>query len=66
MTRWGRRPPVPVSVQYATADGTATAPADYTATADTLSFAIGEMSKTFAVPVVGDLVDEPNERSPSP
>ena len=50
-----------VTVDYATADGTATAPADYTATAGTLSFPAGTTTRTVTVPVIGDLLDEPNE-----
>ena len=51
----------PITVRYATADGTARAGADYQAAAGTLTFAPGETSKTVAVPVVGDRVVEPNE-----
>src|SRR3954468_4886539 len=43
-----------VSVDYATSDGTAAAPADYTTTAGTLSFADGETQKTFDIPVAWD------------
>jgi hypothetical protein len=50
-----------VSVGYATADDTATAPGDYTSTSGTLSFAPGETSKTVTVPVAGDTLDEPDE-----
>src|SRR5690606_37058422 len=57
----GVRATVPVTVDYATADGTATAPGDYTATNGTLTFAPGETTKTIAVPVVGDTAIEPNE-----
>lgn len=54
--------PSAVSVKYATANGTATAPADYTAKAATaLSFAAGQTSKTVTVPVKGDLVAEDDE-----
>ena len=42
------------SVDYATSDGTAHAPGDYTATAGTLNFADGETQKTFEVPVAWD------------
>lgn len=53
---------VAVSVKYATANGTAVAPADYTAKAlTTLSFAAGQTSKTVTVPVKGDLVGEADE-----
>jgi Ca2+-binding RTX toxin-like protein len=50
-----------ITVQYATADGSATAPSDYTATSGTLSFNPGETSKTVTVPVHGDTVIEPDE-----
>jgi ribosomal protein L35AE/L33A len=51
-----------VSVTYATANGTATAPADYTAAAATvLSFTPGTTSRTITVPIAGDLLDENNE-----
>jgi hypothetical protein len=50
-----------ITVQYATADGTATAGADYTAASGTLTFNPGETSKTITVYVNGDTVDEPNE-----
>jgi chitinase len=51
----------PVSVQYATTDGTAKAPADYVATSGTVNFAPGETSKTATVLVKGDVLDEPTE-----
>ena len=50
-----------VTVNYSTANGTATQPADYTATAGTLSFAAGETTKTILVPVKGDTLDEAHE-----
>ena len=50
-----------VTVNYATSDVSATQPADYTAASGTLTFSPGQTSKTFAVPVVGDTIDEPNE-----
>jgi hypothetical protein len=50
-----------VSVDYATSDGSATAPADYTSTSGTLNFAAGETSKTFDIPVVWDGVPEGDE-----
>ena len=43
-----------VTVDYATADGTAVAGRDYTATSGTLSFAPGERTKNIAVPVFDD------------
>ncbi|MEA2204292.1 MAG: hypothetical protein QOE77_1068 [Blastocatellia bacterium] len=50
-----------LSVNYASADGTALAGSDYTAVSGTLVFADGETSKTFTVPVVNDGVTEPDE-----
>jgi Zn-dependent metalloprotease len=51
-----------VTVKYATANGTATTPADYGAKAlTTLTFLPGAISKTVAVSVAGDLLDEPSE-----
>jgi len=50
-----------VTVDYATADGTATAGADYQTTRGTLTFAPGETSKIVTVPVIDDIVDEPDE-----
>ena len=50
-----------VTVDWATADGTATAGEDYTAGNGSLTFGAGEDSKTVSVPVTGDDVDEPNE-----
>ena len=55
----GRR--VPVSVGYATIDGSATAGSDYTATSGTLTFDYGETSKTVSVPVTDDDHDEEEE-----
>jgi len=49
------------SVNYATANGTATAASDYTATSGTLTFAPGETTKTITVLVNGDKLKEPNE-----
>ncbi|CAN5580159.1 hypothetical protein BH10ACI3_BH10ACI3_20670 [soil metagenome] len=50
-----------VTVNYATSNGTATAPADYTATSGIVTFAPGEVSKLVTVAVVGDTLVEPNE-----
>jgi probable HAF family extracellular repeat protein len=50
-----------VTVAYATADGTALAGSDYTATSGTLTFGPGEVSKTVPVLVTGDQRIEPNE-----
>ena len=57
-----RTPTAAVTVEYATADGTGTRPAnagtDYTATSGTLTFAVGESSKTVSVTVLDDSHDE--------
>ncbi len=50
-----------VSVNYATADGTATQPADYTNTSGTLTFTAGATTQTITVPVIGETVPEANE-----
>ena len=50
-----------VTVDYATADGTAEAGEDYTATSGTLTFAAGETTKTVNVPVLDDALDEGEE-----
>lgn len=42
----------PVSVSYATANGSAAAGLDYTATTGTLTFARGEATKIFSIPIV--------------
>ncbi|MCX7415093.1 MAG: glycoside hydrolase family 9 protein, partial [Planctomycetia bacterium] len=51
----------PVSVQYSTTDGTATAGSDYTAATGTLTFAAGELTKTITVSVAGDTAVETDE-----
>ena len=53
--------PAPVTVRFATVDGTATAPSDYAATSGTLTFAPGETVKTVTVQVNGDTTVEPDE-----
>ena len=50
-----------VTVDYATSDGTATEGSDYTSTSGTLSFAVGETSKTVSVPVLSDSHDDGGE-----
>ena len=50
-----------VTVQFTTADGSATAPADYTAVSQTVSFGAGETSKILAIPIVDDGLREGNE-----
>jgi parallel beta-helix repeat protein len=51
----------PVTVDYATADGTAVAGSDYVSTSGTLTFAPGVVKQVIAVPTLGDLVTEPDE-----
>lgn len=51
----------PVTVKYATADGTATAGSDYVAKTGTLTFDAGITSKTLKVTVNGDTTFEPDE-----
>jgi uncharacterized repeat protein (TIGR01451 family) len=50
-----------VTVNYATADGTAVAGSDYIATNGTLAFAPGETNKTILVAVRGDTLGEADE-----
>ena len=50
-----------VTINYATNNGTAVAPADYTSAAGTLQFAAGETVKQFVVPVVDDAAVEHTE-----
>ena len=51
--RTGATAPV-VSVPYSTSDGTALAGFDYTPTSGVLTFASGQTSKTFTVPILND------------
>lgn len=51
----------PVSVSYATSDGTAVAGLDYFATAGTLTFAPGVMSQVIHVGILGDTIYETDE-----
>jgi DNA-binding cell septation regulator SpoVG len=51
----------PVSVNWATANGTAVAVSDFVAQSGTVTFAAGETSKTVQVAVVGDTNWEPTE-----
>jgi probable HAF family extracellular repeat protein len=50
-----------VSLNFATANGSAKSPEDYTATSGSLSFAAGQTSKTISVAVKGDRVRESQE-----
>jgi Ca2+-binding RTX toxin-like protein len=49
------------SVDFATANGTASAGSDYTATSGTLTFAPGQLTRTVTVTVFGDVTFEANE-----
>jgi Calx-beta domain len=42
------------TVHYATADGSAVAPGDYTATSGDFTFNLGDFSKTISVPIIDD------------
>jgi len=53
--------PTTVSVDYATSNGTAVAPGDYTTTSGTLTFGPNEFTKTFKIPVNDDGIVEPDE-----
>ena len=50
-----------ITVDYVTDDGSATARTDYTITSGTLSFAAGEASKTFSIPIADDTYEESSE-----
>jgi Tol biopolymer transport system component len=50
-----------VTVNFATANGTATSGSDYTAANGTLTFAPGQRFKTVAIPVLGDTIPESDE-----
>ena len=52
---------VPVTVDYSTANGTASAGTDYQTSSGTLTFAPGEVIKNIPVPINGDGLHEPNE-----
>ncbi len=51
----------PISVNYATANGTASSPSDYLASSGLVNFTPGQTSKTISIPVVGDTLVEANE-----
>ena len=52
---------VPVTIDYTTSDGTATAGSDYTPMSGTVSIDAGQTTATIAVEVLGDTEDEDNE-----
>jgi Tol biopolymer transport system component len=51
----------PATVSYTTLGGTATSGSEFTPTSGTLTFAAGEESKQFVVPLLDDAVDEADE-----
>src|SRR5438094_4062341 len=53
----------PITVSYATADGSATAPSDYTSRNGALDFpaGTGNTTMTISVPIIGDTIVEPDE-----
>lgn len=53
--------PQAVIAAYQTADGTAVAGSDYQPRTGTVTFPPGTTAQAVAVPVVGDVIDEPNE-----
>ena len=55
-----------VTVDYATADGTATAGSDYQARSGTLTFAAGETIRNLNVRISGDTEVEPRRLRPEP
>lgn len=50
-----------VTVNYATANGSAVEPGDYTASSGMLTFTAGQTSQTITVPTVDDSLTEPSE-----
>jgi uncharacterized repeat protein (TIGR01451 family) len=50
-----------ITVDFATVDGTARAPADYQTNSSTLTFNPGDLTKTITVLINGDTLDEPAE-----
>jgi chitinase len=50
-----------ITVHYATVNGSAKAPGDYSARSGVLTFSAGQTTELVGVPVVGDRVKEPNE-----
>ena len=53
--------PQQVTVQLTTANGTASAPGDYTSTSTSLVFAPNTTTASVVIPIVNDSVNEPNE-----
>ena len=50
-----------LSVNYASSNGTAIAGSDYTAVSGILTFAPGEISQSFNLPIINDMIDETDE-----
>ena len=61
VTKTGNVSALPATVNYATSDGTAISPADYTASSGTVTFLPNQTSQTFTVPISPDSVYEGNE-----
>ena len=53
---------IPVTVHYATVDGTATAPGDYATATGTITLAPGQTTKVVSVNVKGETTDEVEEQ----
>lgn len=53
--------PQPVTVDFTTVDGTAIAKEDFVPTSGSLTFAPSATGASVVVPIIGDLLDEPNE-----
>ena len=56
-----REPDSPLTLAYQTRDGSAVAGADYVARSGTVSFAVGQRSRTVAVDISADGASEPSE-----
>jgi len=50
-----------VNVSYATTNGTATSPTNYTSVTGTLQFRQGDLSKTFTIPIVNGTTVQPDQ-----
>ena len=55
-----------ISVDYATADGSANAGSDYSQTTGTATFAANETAKVIHIPIIDDLVESLTRSSPLP
>jgi len=53
--------PTTVTIDFATADGSATAGSDYVATSGTVSFEPGQTERTIIVPTIDDVITEDDE-----